>query len=169
MMAKRYIKSKRIYHSRPSANENLMKRSSLLSLLLLIAIYTSAKIHFKPRLDGERVGFIIMGHGYAYLSAIKKVDGIYLTYNICKQAEKGNDEIEKIIDKITMGIIYLRVSVSKHAKCSFSYSTDNIRFTKIEESFIAQPGKWIGAKMGFFSTRNVHTNDSGLQISTGFA
>ncbi len=122
----------------------------------------TAKIQFKPRLDGERSGMIIMGQSYAYLSLIKKADGLYLTYNTCNQADKGSNEAEKIISKVQSDITHLRVSVSAGAKCVFSFSSDGITFKEVEESFIAQPGRWIGAKIGLFCTRDKQTNDSGF-------
>lgn len=44
--------------------------------------------------------------------------------------------------------------------CTFSYSTDGKKFTKAGTS-IAMPGKWIGAKWGFFCNRYAPKNDSG--------
>jgi beta-xylosidase len=122
----------------------------------------TAQLQFKPRVDGERSGMIIMGQNYAYLSLLKRADGVYLTFNTCSQADKGTAENQKIIVKADAENIQLRVSVSKGAKCVFSYSTDGTIFKEIPESFIAQPGRWIGAKMGFFCTRDIKTNDSGF-------
>jgi beta-xylosidase len=120
------------------------------------------KIEFKPRLEGERTGLIIMGESYAFLSLLKKPDGIYLTQNICLQADKGNAEKEKIIERLNANIIYLKVKVYKNAVCNFSYSEDGINYKEVSESFIAQPGRWIGAKIGIFCTRITQTNDSGF-------
>ncbi|HUS03035.1 MAG TPA: glycoside hydrolase 43 family protein [Chitinophagaceae bacterium] len=121
----------------------------------------TTKLQFQPRLDGERTGLIIMGMSYAYVSLIKKADGIYLTQNICMQADKGNAEKENIIAKQNANIIYLKVKVSKNAVCNFSYSEDGINYKDAGESFTAQPGKWVGAKVGIFCTRIAQTNDSG--------
>ena len=120
------------------------------------------KIEFKPRLEGERTGLIIMGESYAFLSLLKKPDGIYLTQNICLQADKGNAEKEKIIERLNANITYLKVKVYKNAVCNFSYSEDGINYKEVPESFIAQPGRWIGAKIGIFCTRITQTNDSGF-------
>jgi beta-xylosidase len=121
----------------------------------------TAKLQFHPRLDDERTGLIIMGMSYAYISLVKKADGIYLTQNICLQADKGNAEKEKIIAKQNANIIYLKVKVSKNAVCNFSYSEDGINYKDAGEGFTAQPGKWIGAKVGIFCTGIAQTNDSG--------
>lgn len=120
----------------------------------------TTRCDFKPRLDGERVGFLIMGSDYAYLSLTKKNDGIYLSYVECKQADKGKPENEKTIEKIS-STIFFRVKVMSGAKCQFSYSIDGNNYTNVSDPFPAQPGRWIGAKMGFFCSRTTQTNDSG--------
>lgn len=123
---------------------------------------TTTRLVFKPRLDGERAGMVIMGMDYAYLSLVKRADGTFITYNTCSKADQGNRETEKIIGKAEGDAMYMRIEVSKGAKCKFSYSTDGTNFKDINESFVARPGKWIGAKIGLFCTRTVVTNDSGF-------
>ena len=85
---------------------------------------------------------------------------IIITQNICLQADKGNAEKEKIIQKVNANIIYLKVKVY-NAVCKFSFSEDGINFKEAGENFAAQPGRWIGAKAGIFCTGNTQTNDSG--------
>ena len=127
------------------------------------AFTATTKLYFKPRLDDEKVGFAVMGMDYAGISLIKKADGIYLQYSSCKQADKGNAETQRVIEKINnTGAVYLRVKVIKGAVCSFSYSYDNEKFTDVAETFTAQPGRWIGAKLGIFCTRITKTNDAGF-------
>ena len=122
----------------------------------------TTKLFFKPRIDGERAGLILMGADYAYLSLTKKADGIYLDYAVCKQADKGNAETVQSIEKLKNAEVYLKVKVSKGASCGFSYSYDNEHFISMKEMFIAKPGRWIGAKMGFFCSRTTKTNDAGF-------
>jgi beta-xylosidase len=121
----------------------------------------TTKIEFSPRLDDERAGLIIMGMDYAYISTVKRTDGLYLTKNICIQADKGSAEKEEVITRLKSFGIYLRVKVMKNAVCSFSYSEDGINFISIKGDFTAKPGRWIGAKMGLFCTRKIKINDSG--------
>jgi beta-xylosidase len=120
----------------------------------------TAKLLFKPGIAGEKFGFVVMGTDYAYLSLTNRTDGIYLSYAVCHNAEKGTAEIEKPLQK-TGGNVYMKITVSKGAVCRFSYSADGLTYNDIEEAFVAKPGKWIGAKFGFFCTRNIKTNDSG--------
>lgn len=122
----------------------------------------TTKISFRPRIIGERAGLIIFGSDYASLSFEKKEDGNYISYITCKAAEKGNPE--KIIEslKVDSDEAWFRVSVRQGGVSHFSYSADGIKYSLIGEEFIAKPGKWVGAKLGLFCTRNAITNDSGF-------
>jgi beta-xylosidase len=120
----------------------------------------TAKITFKPRLPDERFGFIVMGADYRYLSISKKADGNYLGLVTCRQADKGKAETEQDLEKVG-GDIYFRIIISKGAVCRFSYSTDGVAFKEAGDPFIAVPGRWIGAKLGFFFTKKLKTNDAG--------
>jgi len=122
----------------------------------------TVKFSFAPKTAGERFGFVMMGSSYAYLSLEKKENGLFLAYGNCMNADKGNAEEEKILDMVQRENIYFRITVNTGAQCSFSYSSDGIAFTTVDKNFTAQPGRWIGAKIGFFCTRTVKTNDAGF-------
>ncbi|UEG49386.1 glycoside hydrolase 43 family protein [Ferruginibacter lapsinanis] len=122
----------------------------------------TTKFNYNLRVSGERFGFTIMGLDYAYISVVKKGNENYLCYTTCKGADKGNAESEQVIDKLTDGNYYFRVRISKGAVCTFSYSSDGNDFKEIAEKFTATPGKWIGAKIGYFFTRTAKTNDAGF-------
>ncbi len=122
----------------------------------------TTKLSFHPRLDAERAGLIIHGADYAYLSVVKKADGNYFSYSLCKEADKEKEATVQDGEKIINADIYLRVQVTKGAVCEFSYSMDGVTFKLIGEKLIAKPGRWVGAKVGLFCTRTVKTNDSGF-------
>jgi beta-xylosidase len=124
------------------------------------AFTATIKILFKPKAEEEKFGFIVMGSDYAYLSLTKKRDGNYLEFASCRHADKDSAETAQQMERIT-GEVYLRIKVGKGALCQFSYSTDGISYKTIKETFTAVPGRWIGAKLGFFFTRKNKTNDSG--------
>lgn len=123
----------------------------------------TTKLTFKPnpRLENEKAGLIIMGFSYAGLSLGSRKDGIYLIQTICKDAAKGKAETEKLIMKIKGDTVYLQVKVRKGGKCRFGYSFDGKSFTETEDEFVAEVGRWIGAKVGIFCTRTTVINDSG--------
>ena len=54
-----------------------------------------------------------------------------------------------------------------NAKASFAYSLDGVTFTSIPNTFIAMPGIWVGAKIGYYCVSNHITNDAGyLEINS---
>ena len=124
---------------------------------------TTTKLTFHPneKLENEKAGLIVMGMAYAYLALESKNDGIYLKYVVNENAEKGNEEKEQVIKKLNGNSIVLRVKVNRDAACTFSYSEDGKTFTQVKGSFTAQPGKWIGAKIGIFALQEEKINDSG--------
>ncbi len=146
----------------PDSCKNLWDVPNLLLQKLPAEVFTTTtKVSFKPKMNGEKFGFMIFGLDYAYISLEKKADKILLSYNTCKQADKANPEVQQVIASDTLANYYFRISVAKNAICTFSYSIDRTNFTNVAATFAAKPGKWIGAKIGFFCTRTEKTNDSG--------
>jgi beta-xylosidase len=122
----------------------------------------TTKLSFHPRLDGERAGLMIFGANYAFISLVKKADGVYISFSQCIDADKGKVPSVQDGEKINKADIYLRVTVAKGAVCTFGYSEDGTTFKTIGEKLTAKPGRWVGAKAGLFCTRTVKTNDSGF-------
>jgi len=114
-----------------------------------------------PKYFGERTGLLVMGQSYALLSFENTKDGLVLSQNECKNADPNGEEV--VNDKVTLkdGTIYLKVSFNKEAICEFSYSIDGKKFQTLGTKFKAREGKWIGAKIGTFCTRNQIINDGG--------
>lgn len=124
----------------------------------------TTKMNFQPneKTEDERAGLTIMGLSYSSLS-LKNIKGkIFLVYGVCKIADKGSKESERVISEVTDGMIYLRVKVSDNAKCQYSYSFDGNRYIDIDETFTAEKGRWIGAKAGIFCVGETQTNDAGF-------
>ena len=81
-----------------------------------------------------------MGLSYSALSLRNMNGKIFLVYGVCKNADKGTKELERVISEVKGGIIYLRVKVSDGAKCQYSCSFDGKIFTSIDEKFTAEKG-----------------------------
>lgn len=125
----------------------------------------TTKLSFVPnrsRIENEKAGLTIMGFSYANLALKSKKDGINLVYTLCKDADKGKAENEKIIMQAADSTVYLRVKVTVGGKCRFSYSWDGNNFTDAGDEFTAETGRWKGAKVGIFCTRQSQINDSGF-------
>ena len=124
---------------------------------------TTTKLTFSPHptLAGEAAGLIVYGQAYAALSLRNTPEGVYLVQTYCADAPGGKPETEKLIEKMNDNTVYLRVTVGKGARCQFTYSADGITYAPVGEVFQAEPGRWIGAKVGIFCTRTLSTNDAG--------
>lgn len=157
--------SLRLYSAKmPDSAKNYWEVPNLLLQKFPAEQFTAAtKLIFSPnsKLENEKTGLIVMGLSYANIALKRKKDGIYLTYTSCSNAEKGKAEKEQLVQKIEAPNVYLRVKVSTGAKCQFAYSLDGHNFIDVGEVFQAEPGKWIGAKLGLFCVRDQQTNDSG--------
>jgi beta-xylosidase len=122
----------------------------------------TAKLTFKPRFDGEKVGLIVMGMDYGYLS-VKQANGkLILSQTLCKNADKKGPEKDSEAVPLNDKTILLRVKIADKVVCSFSYSLDGNKFTSFGESLTARPGRWIGAKVGLFCVREGKINDAGF-------
>ena len=121
----------------------------------------TTKINFNPNpeLNDEKIGFILLGQHYGAITVTKTSEGLFVLL------EEGNSgDGVRVINRaaINASEFYLRVTMRKGSIYHFSFSTDNNDFIDFKEEFIATPGKWIGAKLGFFCIRKSATNDSGF-------
>ena len=125
----------------------------------------TAKVKVAAKDEGQASGLIVMGWDYCRLAVEKEGGGFVLKQALCHDAEQGSPEASRTVAslpasrKYEAGLrpnyeldLYLRVEVGKGALCRFSYSTDGREFHPAGEPFKARQGKWIGAKVGFFST-----------------
>nr|WP_233169224.1 glycoside hydrolase 43 family protein [Hymenobacter sp. BT523] len=137
----------------------------LLQKLPAEAFTATAKLTFSSRLEGEKVGLMMMGLDYAYLSLANQGGKLQLSQTVCKDADKLSPEATLAPVDVPAAQaaqpIYLRVAVKAGAKCQFSYSFDGRTFQPLGAEFTAREGKWIGAKVGLFCSRTAKFNDAG--------
>ena len=102
--------------------------------------------------EGKRAGLIVMGMDYATLTLTHDEKGFIIKQTEAIDAIDGNEEVTIVEKRIDSNKAVFRVEVSApDAICQFSYSENGKDFTEIGKAFKAQPGKWIGAKVGLFS------------------
>lgn len=121
----------------------------------------TTKVRFTARSDNEKIGLVVMGLDYTYVSVKKRSDGLSISQTICKGADKQTAEKETPGLQLTGNIFYLRLTVASNALCNFSYSFDGKTFLPIGESFTARQGKWIGAKIGIFAVGSDAASEMG--------
>ncbi|UCH15716.1 MAG: glycoside hydrolase 43 family protein [Bacteroidales bacterium] len=122
----------------------------------------TVKLTFNSRLKGDKCGLIIMGTDYAALIVENTGEHLAISQSVCIDASTQGREEETAGKKIENNTIYMRVKVSGEAQCDFYYSTDGENYLPVGNTFVAKPGRWIGAKMGVFSAGEGVTNDSGF-------
>ena len=133
------------------------------------------KISAKADTPGVSSGIIVMGWDYCRFGLTETPEGDFrLQLASCQDAETGGRESVEDITVIKPARRYeaglipnielpvkLRVTVGKDAVCRFSYSTDGKKFTDTGKTFKARAGKWIGAKVGFYSVMPASVRDRG--------
>ncbi len=125
----------------------------------------TAKLKVSAKMDGQQSGLIVMGWDYSYIGVEKVGELFVLKQAVCKDAEQNTPETIVRLAEIPASRIYeaglypnyereiyLRVKVEKGGVCRFSYSLDGKQYTVVGSPFTARQGKWIGAKVGLFST-----------------
>ncbi|MGN6180040.1 MAG: glycoside hydrolase family 43 protein [Mucilaginibacter sp.] len=155
----------------PSGTKNLWQVPNvLLQKFPADEFMATTKITFtpNPNNEGERAGLTVMGLSYADIAIESKKDGLHLIYGSCTNADGSHAEDVNDIVKLTVATVYLRVQVTAGAKCKFSYSLDGKTFTDAGEPFQGVPGRWIGAKVGLFCTRDTQSNDAGYADADWF-
>lgn len=142
----------------------------------------TSKLVFRPSYPGDRSGMIVMGHSYGTIEMYYDGETVQLQRRDCRVASEGAAEqvlaslplaTEKIADDIQYCTVYLRVRIEDQpsrkgvnvwppvVQCTFSYSLDGKKYKPFGPVFIASPGHWIGAKVGYFATADIKKNDGG--------
>jgi beta-xylosidase len=121
----------------------------------------TARVTLTPRFEGEKFGLIVMGTDYSYLAITNRQGKLFAGRTICLNADNQGKEVETEGLGLSERTFYLRVKVESEALCRFSFSTDGKSFTPVGTSFKAKPGRWVGAKVGFFFVRSGKFNDAG--------
>lgn len=138
----------------------------LLQKLPAPAFTATTKMKVSAKEDGQQSGLIIMGHDYARIAVEKSGKDFLVKLITCHDAEKGGKEETLTSIKIPASRIYeaglnpnyerdiyLRTRMAEGGICEFSYSLDGNEFIELPGTFRARQGKWIGAKIGLFSSQ----------------
>ena len=159
----------RLYsHKLPAQQCNLWEVPNMLLQKFPAESFTATakmSISAKSDSDGAISGLIVMGRDYSFIGLEKNGDSFDLVQGTCTDAESGTPQQSARLRSVTpsrvysAGLypnyecdIYLRVTVDKGAVCTFYFSLDGKKFIKVGQPFNARQGKWIGAKVGLFST-----------------
>ena len=121
----------------------------------------TVKVSFKAKFNNERFGLVVLGSDYGYISLRKTELGLQISYCENNKADKNGKEKELASFPASGNDYYLSVKMEKEGIYQFSYSRDGVNFETTVPSFTARPGRWVGATLGLFCSRNNVTNDAG--------
>lgn len=152
-------------HQVPDDHKNLLDVANILTQKFPAEEFsatTKIRLIGNEKLNNERTGFAIIGEDYSGLFIRNTDEGQKLYYSVCEKGLRGDPEKETFITNVKNNdYVYMRTVVSKGATCEWFYSLDGQNFEKVGETFVAKPGKWIGATLGLYAIRYEKINDSG--------
>ncbi|HTQ02889.1 MAG TPA: glycoside hydrolase 43 family protein [Polyangiaceae bacterium] len=126
------------------------------------AFTATAKLDFTALSDGERAGLVVFGTDYATLALERRGAELVVEQSVCKGASNGAREKEIAFVHAPESALFLRARVLEGGRTEFSFSDDGEAFAPLGEPFQAQPGRWVGAKIGLFAERgDEHARESG--------
>lgn len=147
---------------KPDNSESLWNVPNLLLQKFPAEEFTATtKLKFTARHNGDETGFVVMGEDYHYVSLKMENEKLKIRVARCENARTGGKDVELYSEDFAGDEIYFRIVVEKGAVCSFGFSSDGKTFKSAGPEFEASPGRWIGAKVGYFALRDGVTNDSG--------
>lgn len=136
----------------PTGTHNLWDTPAvLLQKLPASRLMVTTKLKATLLNQSDRAGLVLLGKDYGALELAKTEHGNVLRQLLCMSADRGTPEEIAAEVPLLQNEAYLRVAVDE-GNVSFSYSLDGKQFRPIGQSFMAQPGIWIGAKVGIFAS-----------------
>lgn len=103
--------------------------------------------------DETRAGLVVFGSDYAWIGLERRAGETRLVWKRCRTADRGGVEEELAAVPMATADVTLRVSVAPGGRCRFSSGSEDGRFAELAGDFVAQPGRWVGAKVGLFAER----------------
>lgn len=99
---------------------------------------------------GDEAGLAIVGRESAAIAIVRTAAGHEIIQRI-----NGN---QTSLLKLTAPSVRLKVVVAEGGVCAFGFAAGDDSFTTAPETFQAQPGVWIGAKVGIYSASSATSN-----------
>jgi len=97
-------------------------------------------------------GLVLFGDDYAWLGLRKTVNGFALVYSECIGAKNAGAEEQRVIfDQLPNRLLTLKVSVDAKGSAQFAYHFEGGEWQWLPMSFVAKPGRWVGARIGLFA------------------
>lgn len=150
----------------PENHKNLLDVPNVLTQKLPAEEFsatTKIRLIANEKINNERAGFAVIGEDYSGLYIRQNGKKQELYFGECNKGLKGTAEQTTLLAEIEAGqYVYLKMTMTKGAAYQWHYSLDGKSYTPIQKTLQASPGKWIGATLGLYATRETTINDSGF-------
>ena len=94
---------------------------------------------------GEQAGVIVTGYDHAASLVLRQNDrGAEIACFI--------DGVERHVERRAANVAYLQIAFRGGGMCTFGCSADGKTFRNVGPVFRAVPGRWIGCRIGVFTT-----------------
>jgi beta-xylosidase len=146
----------------PRAARNLWDSGNLLLQKFPAPHFTvTARVTFYALNEGERTGLVVMGTDYAAIVVERRGTELVVSQRLGLGASTGGAEKEIASRSLGAKSAFLRARVAAGGRTEFSFGIYPDRLTALGEPFTAQPGRWVGAKVGLFSQRGAAGREAG--------
>ena len=135
----------------PSDTASLWVMPSLLLQKLPAPVFTATTSVTLAAEGDVSAGLVMFGMDYAYVAVRRRAGVTELVQSRAIGADKGARERDGIAVRVAGRTALLRVTVSDGASCQFSYRVDGHAWVNVGMPFVAQKGRWVGAKVGLFA------------------
>jgi beta-xylosidase len=103
--------------------------------------------------DGARAGLVVFGTDYLWVGLERRGDGVRLVARRCRKAIDGAGEEEVVALPWSGDSAEMRATVGAGASVRLDYRRPDGFWQVVPGAFTAQPGRWVGAKVGLFAER----------------
>lgn len=126
----------------PASQDFALTPNLLLQKFPARSFRVETRLEFNPQHDGDEAGLVVMGNAHAALAVRRDGGKSTVVYR------EGNSV--EVLGALAGPELRLAVSVADGGFCSFAWRDAAGKWVKAPTTFQAQPGKWIGAKVGIY-------------------
>jgi hypothetical protein len=104
---------------------------------------------------------VLFGTAYADISIVNTSGGLVVECRENPTAEKGGSDKTLFVSPVKGSDFSFYLRMIPGGKYKLGYAPADGAASWFDQVFTAQPGKWVGARLGLYMLRNNITNDAG--------